>query len=63
MYIACRSLVRGEHARKEIVRRSGNDDVHVRKLDLASFASIREFAKKLVEKKFENFTFLFKSYK
>lgn len=48
MYIACRSLVRGENARKEIFRRAGNVTVRVRKLDLASFDSIREFVKKLV---------------
>jgi NAD(P)-dependent dehydrogenase (short-subunit alcohol dehydrogenase family) len=50
VYIACRSLERGERAKKEIARRSGSDKIHVRKLDLASFDSIREFAKKLVER-------------
>lgn len=46
VYIACRSVARGEEARKEIIDRSGNSNVFVRQLDLASFASIREFCKK-----------------
>jgi NAD(P)-dependent dehydrogenase (short-subunit alcohol dehydrogenase family) len=46
VYIACRSLERGELARAEIVERTGNANVFVRQLDLASFDSIREFAER-----------------
>jgi len=39
-----RSATRGDAARAEIVRRSENEAVDVMTLDLASFASVREFA-------------------
>ena len=48
MYIACRSMERGEKACREIIHKSGNSNVFVRILDLASFASIRKFAERLV---------------
>ncbi|KAG5670634.1 hypothetical protein PVAND_000882 [Polypedilum vanderplanki] len=55
VYIACRSIERGQSACKEIIQRTGNENVFVRKLDLASFASIREFAKGFLkeEKQFD----------
>ena len=42
--MACRSPTRGEAARAEIVRESGNPHVAVMIVDLASEASIRAFA-------------------
>lgn len=42
--IACRSLAKGEQAVEEIIRASDNSSVRVMQLDLASFASIRQFA-------------------
>lgn len=41
--MACRSQERGETARTEIVRATGNDQVHMMLMDMASLASIREF--------------------
>ncbi|XP_035828274.1 retinol dehydrogenase 13 isoform X2 [Aplysia californica] len=43
--MACRDLDKCEIARKEIVLETANKSVECRKLDLASFASIRAFAK------------------
>ncbi|XP_049870442.1 retinol dehydrogenase 14-like [Pectinophora gossypiella] len=42
--LACRSETRGTAARDQIVQATGNTDVHFRRLDLASFASVRAFA-------------------
>src|SRR3954451_10195676 len=42
--LTSRSAARGDAARNEIVARSGNEAVDVMRLDLASFASVREFA-------------------
>ncbi|XP_076146240.1 retinol dehydrogenase 12 isoform X1 [Alosa pseudoharengus] len=42
--MACRDLERGEWAREEIVEDSGNQNVVLKKLDLSSTKSIREFA-------------------
>ena len=42
--MACRSLKRGEAAKKEIVERTGSNNVAVKHLDLASLRSIRAFA-------------------
>lgn len=42
--MACRSQERGETARTEIVRATGNQQVHMMLMDMASLASIREFA-------------------
>lgn len=41
-------MERGNEACKEIIQKSGNTNVFVRILDLASFASIREFAERWV---------------
>jgi NAD(P)-dependent dehydrogenase (short-subunit alcohol dehydrogenase family) len=42
--MTARDQAKGEEARAEVVARSGNDDVVLGSLDLASFASIRAFA-------------------
>jgi NAD(P)-dependent dehydrogenase (short-subunit alcohol dehydrogenase family) len=44
-----RSVVKGREALGHIVSRSGNDRVEMRELDLASFASIRDFAAQFLE--------------
>jgi retinol dehydrogenase 13 len=49
VYMACRDMTRCEDARKEIVLESRNKNVFCRRLDLASFDSIKEFAKKFKE--------------
>jgi NAD(P)-dependent dehydrogenase (short-subunit alcohol dehydrogenase family) len=41
--LACRDLVKGQEARQNIRSVTGNEDVHLQHLDLASFASIRGF--------------------
>ena len=41
--LACRNVEKGEKAVLDIQRESGNDNVVFRQLDLASFASIRQF--------------------
>ncbi|XP_078671605.1 retinol dehydrogenase 13-like isoform X1 [Branchiostoma floridae x Branchiostoma belcheri] len=43
--LACRSLEKAEEAAKEIRSQTGNKNVAVHKLDLASLASVRQFAK------------------
>ncbi|RUS74792.1 hypothetical protein EGW08_017459 [Elysia chlorotica] len=47
--MACRNLEKGEATRKEIVEETKNEDVVVQELDLASFESIQNFAKKFNE--------------
>ncbi|KAI1904661.1 hypothetical protein AGOR_G00007980 [Albula goreensis] len=47
--LACRSEARGSAAVEEIRRRSGNQDVHLRLLDTSSLASVREFAKGILQ--------------
>ncbi|XP_017132780.1 retinol dehydrogenase 11 isoform X2 [Drosophila elegans] len=44
VYMACRSKEKGERARKEIVRKTGNPNVFSRECDLSSLDSIRQFA-------------------
>lgn len=44
VFIACRDSKRGESARLDIIRKSGNKNIFNRKLDLASFDSIKNFA-------------------
>nr|XP_034830224.1 retinol dehydrogenase 13-like [Maniola hyperantus] len=41
--IACRSILRGEKATKEIIKCTGNKNVIHRHLDLSTFRSVREF--------------------
>lgn len=43
--LACRDMERANKAAEEVKKRSGNDSVIVRKLDLASLQSIRQLAK------------------
>ena len=47
--LACRSEEKGKKAEVDVRRESGNNDVHFRQLDLSSFASIRKFAKEVLE--------------
>lgn len=46
VHMACRDAKKCEAARDEIIARTGNTHVYARQLDLASLASVREFAKK-----------------
>ncbi|KAJ7432139.1 hypothetical protein B0H11DRAFT_2297838 [Mycena galericulata] len=43
VYLLVRDPVKGEAARTKLVDATGNKDIHVRKLDLGSLASVREF--------------------
>lgn len=43
IYIACRDLVKAEAVRQDIINQSDNSNVFIKKLDLSSFQSIREF--------------------
>jgi retinol dehydrogenase-13 len=43
--MACRNMRKCKEARAEIIEKSYNKNVHCKKLDLASFSSIREFAR------------------
>jgi len=45
--LACRSAERGLKAQQEIRKETGNNSVRYKRLDLASFQSIREFARQL----------------
>ncbi|XP_029006756.1 retinol dehydrogenase 11 [Betta splendens] len=47
--LACRSEARGSEALREIREKSGNGDVHLRLVDLASMESVRAFAKGVLE--------------
>lgn len=46
VYLACRSIERGEAARQEIIKETDNQEVFCRQLDLGSMQSIRDFASK-----------------
>lgn len=46
VYMGCRDLVKCEEARKEIILATKNRNVYCRELDLASFSSIKQFAKR-----------------
>jgi len=48
--MACRSEARGNEARAEVVERTGNPDVEVVRLDLASLASVRAAAAEIVRR-------------
>lgn len=45
VYLACRSIERGEAARQEIIKETDNQEVFCRQLDLGSLQSIRDFAR------------------
>ena len=45
-----RSMAKGEEARREAVSRSGSSRVEMMQLDLASFASIRDFAREFLDR-------------
>ena len=47
--LACRSVERGEKAAVEVRKRSSNDNVVFRQLDLASLESVRKFASNILE--------------
>ena len=47
--LACRSVERGEKSAVEVRKRSSNDNVVFRQLDLASLESVRKFAAKILE--------------
>ncbi|XP_049754393.1 retinol dehydrogenase 11 [Elephas maximus indicus] len=49
VYLACRDVQKGELVAKEIQTKTGNQQVLVRKLDLADTKSIRAFAKGFLE--------------
>lgn len=44
VYLACRDLEKAEKVKLEIIGKTDNSNVFVRKLDLASFQSIHDFA-------------------
>ncbi|XP_041039945.1 retinol dehydrogenase 11 [Carcharodon carcharias] len=45
--LACRSLERGGRAEREIRRRTGNNNVHLRILDTSSMESVRKFVEQI----------------
>ncbi|XP_053110577.1 retinol dehydrogenase 11-like isoform X2 [Hemicordylus capensis] len=47
--LACRSRERGQAALEEIRRATGNANVHLRIVDTSSMASVRDFARQLLE--------------
>ena len=49
VYLACRDVQKGELVAREIQMMTGNQQVLVRKLDLADTKSIRAFAKHFLE--------------
>lgn len=46
IYMACRDYNKCETSRLEIIKKTGNDRIYNRTLDLCSLESVREFAKK-----------------
>ena len=48
--VACRSQEKGKKAEVDIRKESGSSNVHFRQIDLASFKSIRKFAKEVLSK-------------
>lgn len=49
MVMACRDLTRAERAAEEIRRTTGNGNVVIRHLDLASMYSVQQFAKDFLD--------------
>lgn len=50
VYIACRDMKKGQLALEDIRKRSGNNEIFIRKLDLASCTSIRAFVQDFLSK-------------
>lgn len=48
VFLACRNMNMANEARDDIIRLTGNQRIHCIQLDLASFASIRKFAKEFL---------------
>lgn len=46
LYITCHNMAKCNHARTEIISRTGNTKIFCREMDLASFKSIRSFVDK-----------------
>ena len=57
--MACRDLQRAEAARTDIVTDTGNENVVVKQLDLASLDSVRAFAKDINASKLLSKSFFF----
>lgn len=47
--MACRDVLKGENAAQEIIAETGNQQVIVRKLDLADSNSVKQFAEKILK--------------
>lgn len=47
--LACRSVRRANEAKEEIVKASGNENIHCYQLDLSSLTSVREFCKQIIK--------------
>lgn len=43
IYIGCRDIAKAKNVKQDIISQTGNNNVFIIKLDLASFESIREF--------------------
>lgn len=49
LYLVCRNAERGESARAEIIKQTGNLDVHLKIVDLASQSEIKKFAREFLK--------------
>ena len=47
MILACRDEIKAERAAQDIRKRSGNDNIIVQELDLASLDSVRRFSRQV----------------
>ncbi|ESO95165.1 hypothetical protein LOTGIDRAFT_189035 [Lottia gigantea] len=47
--LACRNLEKAEHAKKNIIEETDNDNVIVKELDLSSMKSVRKFANEIIK--------------
>ena len=47
--MACRDMEKAKEAQQEVVKESGSNDVVVKKLDLASLKSVRDFADEIIK--------------
>lgn len=53
VFLACRSEARGSAALQEIIKSSGNQNVHLRLVDTSSLESVRKFAAQILEEEKE----------